>query len=211
VAMIQPCRRSPGSQVPSPHGRRLYHAPARLRWPWNRKGNRHDGAASSVSRSGRKPCGLVEAPILARTHLFWRQGAVAGVLRHAGGGAPGACRCGETFRVAVEAGGSASVNIIGAIDDPNLLGGSIKDQASFAPWKTLLASVFGLPLDPDQLELYRQCTNRTAPPSAPFRSIFLCIGRRGGKSVCMALVAAYLATFRDWRPKLTAGEERLFC
>ena len=97
------------------------------------------------------------------------------------------------------------MNIVEALDDKNLLGAAINDHASFVPWRTLLASVFGLSLDADQLKLYRACTNRTAPPSAPFRSIFLCCGRRAGKSVCMALLAVYLAVFRDWKPKLTAG------
>jgi hypothetical protein len=98
------------------------------------------------------------------------------------------------------------MNIVEAISDEHLLGAAIKDPVSFAPWKALMASAFGLPLDTDQLDLYRRCTGRTSPPSAQFRSLFLCIGRRGGKSVCMALLAAYLAIFRDWRPRLTAGE-----
>jgi hypothetical protein len=98
------------------------------------------------------------------------------------------------------------MNIIESLNDENLLGGSIKDPVSFSPWKALMASAFGLPLDPDQLALYRNCTGRTSPPSAQFRSVFMVIGRRGGKSVAMALLAVYLATFRDWRPKLTAGE-----
>jgi hypothetical protein len=34
----------------------------------------------------------------------------------------------------------------------------------------------------------------------------LVIGRRGGKSLILALVAAYLAAFRDWTPFLTGGE-----
>ena len=98
------------------------------------------------------------------------------------------------------------MDILAAIDDPNLLGASIKDAASFAPWKALLASAFGLPLDPDQLGLFRQWIGRTSRPSGHFRATFLCIGRRGGKSVCMPLMATYLAIFRDWRSKLTAGE-----
>ena len=32
------------------------------------------------------------------------------------------------------------------------------------------------------------------------------IGRRGGKSLALALIAAYLATFKDWTPFLTPGE-----
>jgi hypothetical protein len=98
------------------------------------------------------------------------------------------------------------LNIIDCIDDANLLGAAIKNPASFAPWRALMAAAFGLPLDADQLGLYRSCTARTSPPSAQFKSIFMCIGRRGGKSVCMALLAVYLAVFRDWKPKLTVGE-----
>jgi hypothetical protein len=98
------------------------------------------------------------------------------------------------------------MNIIEAVTDEHLLGAAIKDPASFAPWKALLASAFGLALDPDQLDLYRRCTGRSCPPSAQFRSLFLCIGRRGGKSACMALLAVYLAVFRDWRSKLSVGE-----
>ena len=98
------------------------------------------------------------------------------------------------------------MDIIEALTDINLLGAAVKDQASFAPWRAMMGAAFGLPLDADQLELYRQCTNRTSPPSDQFKSLFLVIGRRGGKSAAMALMAVYLAVFRDWRPKLTVGE-----
>jgi hypothetical protein len=40
------------------------------------------------------------------------------------------------------------MNIIEAIDDPNLLGASIRDPDSWKPWRALLAAAFGLPLDP---------------------------------------------------------------
>jgi hypothetical protein len=72
--------------------------------------------------------------------------------------------------------------------------------------ESIIGECVRLSLDPDQLTLYRQCTGRASPPSAPFRSVFMSIGRRGGKSVWMALMAVYLAVFRDWRSKLTAGE-----
>jgi hypothetical protein len=101
------------------------------------------------------------------------------------------------------------LNIVDATLDANLLGAAIKDQESFAPWRALLASVFGLPLDQDQLSLFRACTGRTSPPSAQFKSVYICAGRRAGKSVCMALMAVYLAVFKDWRPKLTAGERAI--
>jgi phage terminase large subunit-like protein len=40
----------------------------------------------------------------------------------------------------------------------------------------------------------------------PFTEAALCVGRRGGKSRILALIAVYLATFRDYRPYLAPGE-----
>jgi hypothetical protein len=98
------------------------------------------------------------------------------------------------------------MNIIEAIDDHNLLGASIRDAESWKTWRALLAAAFGLPLDPYQAELFRQCTGRTAPPDAPVPYLWLICGRRGGKSFAKAIVACYLAAFRDWRTKLSPGE-----
>jgi hypothetical protein len=98
------------------------------------------------------------------------------------------------------------MNILETIDDRNLLGASIRDPDSWKPWRALLGAAFGLPLSSDELALYRQCTGRTAPPSAPAAYLWLVIGRRGGKSFAMALTACYLAAFRDWRAKLSPGE-----
>jgi hypothetical protein len=98
------------------------------------------------------------------------------------------------------------MNILAALDDRNLLGASIRDAESWKPWRALLAASFGLPLSADELALYRACTGRTVPPGAPTAYLWLCIGRRGGKSFAMALMACYLAAFRDWRPKLSMGE-----
>jgi hypothetical protein len=38
------------------------------------------------------------------------------------------------------------VNIIEALDDPNLLGASIRDAESWRQWRALLSAAFGLPL-----------------------------------------------------------------
>jgi hypothetical protein len=35
------------------------------------------------------------------------------------------------------------------------------------------------------------------------------IGRHGGKSFAMALIAVFLAVFKDWRPKLSPGERAI--
>ena len=85
------------------------------------------------------------------------------------------------------------MNILAALDDPNLLGASIRDPDSWKPWKGLLAAAFGLPLSSDELALYRQCTGRAEAPTAPASYLWLVIGRRGGKSFAKALIAVFLA------------------
>jgi hypothetical protein len=101
------------------------------------------------------------------------------------------------------------MNILAALDDPNLLGASIRDPDSWKPWRALLAAAFGLPLDPYQAELFCQCTGRRVPPGAPAAYLWLCIGRRGGKSFAMALIAVFLAVFKDWRKYLSPGERAI--
>jgi hypothetical protein len=91
------------------------------------------------------------------------------------------------------------MNILEALDDPNLLGASIRDAESWKPWKGLLAAAFA----------FHQCTGRRVPPSGPAAYLWLCIGRRGGKSFAMALIAVFLAVFKDWRPKLSPGERAI--
>src|SRR5690349_15719302 len=66
--------------------------------------------------------------------------------------------------------------------------------------------MFALPLADSDMELYRAWTGRTKPPRAPFKEAALVIGRRGGKSRVLALIATYLATFRDYTPHLAPGE-----
>ena len=49
------------------------------------------------------------------------------------------------------------------------------------------------------------------PSSAPAAYLWLVIGRRGGKSFAMALIAVYLAVFRDWRKYLSPASARSSC
>ena len=61
-------------------------------------------------------------------------------------------------------------------------------------------------MDADELELYRKHTGRQAPPTKAYDEAWLVCGRRGGKSRILALIAVYLACFRDYRPYLASGE-----
>jgi hypothetical protein len=97
------------------------------------------------------------------------------------------------------------LSIIDALDDPALLGG-LMDGSTWRLWRAFLGALFALPLDEDQLAIYSRHTGRQAPPEKPFRSATLIIGRRGGKSRCLGVVAAYLATMIDHRKHLVPGE-----
>ena len=101
------------------------------------------------------------------------------------------------------------MNIIEALDDPNLLGASIRDPDSWKPWRALLAAAFGLPLSSDQRGLYQACTRRAEAPGAPASYLWLVVGRRGGKSFAMAMIAVFLAVFKDWRKYLSPGERAI--
>ncbi len=98
------------------------------------------------------------------------------------------------------------MNILDALDDKNLLGASIRDAESWKPWRAFLAAAFGLPMDDAAAELFKACTGRAELPTVAFAFIWLVIGRRGGKSFAMAVIAVFMACFRDWRRYLSPGE-----
>jgi len=99
------------------------------------------------------------------------------------------------------------VNILRALSDVKVFGSHFKRKKdTFAAWRTFLCALFALPMDAEQLELYRQCTGRTEAPTTPAREAWLVVGRRGGKSFWLALIAVFIAVFKDWRPYLAPGE-----
>ena len=73
-------------------------------------------------------------------------------------------------------------------------------------WRAFLAALFGLPMTEAQVEIFRRHTGRTTPPTAPFVEAELVVGRRGGKSRILALIATYLALYRNYKPHLAPGE-----
>jgi hypothetical protein len=97
------------------------------------------------------------------------------------------------------------VNILDALDDPKVFGGFFR-AGTWAAWRVFLAALFGLPMTDEQLATYRRFTGRSTPPTAPLHEAWLVCGRRGGKSFVLAVVAVFLASFRDWRHYLAPGE-----
>lgn len=54
------------------------------------------------------------------------------------------------------------------------------------------------PIPPGSLSLYHRLTGGTLAPREPAREAWLCMGKRSAKSRVAALVAVFLACFRDY-------------
>lgn len=98
------------------------------------------------------------------------------------------------------------MNILRAMVDPNLFRPWFKDAVTWTAWTAFLGTLFGLPLSPEQAGIVRACTALEAVPGRAFNEAWVCVGRRGGKSLVLALIAIFWALFKDWRPWLVPGE-----
>jgi len=99
-----------------------------------------------------------------------------------------------------------NTTILDALDDPHLFGRFFREPATWAAWRVLLMVLFGLALDSEQLQLFQRCTGRQHSAPGGYREAWLIIGRRGGKSFILALIAVFLACFKDWQQYLAPGE-----
>ena len=77
---------------------------------------------------------------------------------------------------------------------------------SWGAWRVFLQALFGLPMSEQQLAIYNKFTGRTTSPTSPLHEAWLVVGRRRGKSFMLALIAVFLACFKDWRKFLGPGE-----
>src|SRR5262245_15793605 len=98
------------------------------------------------------------------------------------------------------------IDIIQAIRDRRLFGGLFKSLDTWRAWIVFLKSIFGLPMDQAEIEIYRRCTNRTDPPNGGFKEAACVVGRRGGKSRVGALIGVFIGCFYDFKPYLAPGE-----
>ena len=97
------------------------------------------------------------------------------------------------------------LTILDVMDDPRFFGSTFRKER-WNVWRVFLRALFALPMDAEQLALYQRYTGRTKPSPIPFTEAWICVGRRGGKSVIAALIVVYLAFFRDYAPYLAPGE-----
>ena len=97
------------------------------------------------------------------------------------------------------------MNILAAARDPKLFAGWFR-RGTFDAWFAFLAAAFGLPMTDDQLATFRQFTGRIDAPTQQAREVWLIVGRRGGKSLMLAIIGVYLACFKSYRQHLQPGE-----
>jgi hypothetical protein len=102
----------------------------------------------------------------------------------------------------------SNLSILDAVAHPKIFKPWFRDEASWSAWRSFLCALFALPMSPTELAVYQECTGRTDPPTRQAKEAWLCIGRRGGKSVSLAALAVFIGAFGDFR-KYTVPGERL--
>ncbi len=102
------------------------------------------------------------------------------------------------------------MNILESMSDPKAFAPTFKRRLlrgdTWAAWKVFLAVLFALPLTDEQRELCAKHTGRTDLPGEAFHEAFVIAGRRSGKSLIAALVAVFLACFKNYDDVLAPGE-----
>ena len=97
-------------------------------------------------------------------------------------------------------------NIIEAMNSPEFFQPAFKDLSTWENWMIFLKSLYGLPLNENELKIFQDCTGRDRANPEGYKEIYSVCGRRGGKSRISALIAAYEAVLGGWDEKLSKGE-----
>jgi len=99
------------------------------------------------------------------------------------------------------------MNIIDAWHRKDLFRPLFKDAKTWHAWEVYLRGLFGLPIESaEDLALFKDCTGLEGTPGEKVRESYVIAGRRSGKSYTSALIAVFLACFRDWSFYLSPGE-----
>jgi len=98
-------------------------------------------------------------------------------------------------------GKSGSPNIVEAFIDEKLFGHYFKSPRRFKSpiaagswdnWKVFLKAIYGLPIyGKREKQVWKDCTDRPDTPKSPFDEFYAIVGRRGGKSSIVSLIAVY--------------------
>jgi hypothetical protein len=91
-----------------------------------------------------------------------------------------------------------------ALSDRALLGSALAGD-TWRSWRVLLVASMGEALDDDERALFKQLTGREREPLQRVEEFEGVIGRRGGKSRAISVIATYIAGLCE-HPALVAGE-----
>lgn len=105
---------------------------------------------------------------------------------------------------------AAAPSILDVMHDPQLLGPWFSDRETWRAWEAFLAALFGLPMTDEHLAVFTKHAGREVAPEDRAREAWVIVGRRGGKSRVAALIAVYLACFREYQQYLAPGEVGTF-
>lgn len=92
-----------------------------------------------------------------------------------------------------------------ALEDPHIFG-TILPGDSWAAWRVLLIAVMGEELTESERKIFRELTGRDYEPGERCEELWAIVGRRGGKTRAIAVLAAYLASLVDYTDILAPGE-----
>src|SRR6266508_6136521 len=79
---------------------------------------------------------------------------------------------------------------------------------SWSTWRTVLKAAHALPVTDDERDVLEHLTGRETLLDLPCRELWLLLGRRSGKSIIAALLAAWATTCRAYT--LAPGEVGVF-
>jgi hypothetical protein len=92
-----------------------------------------------------------------------------------------------------------------ALEHPGIFG-TILPGESWAAWRVLLIAVMGEELTEPEREIFCDLTGREYEPRTRCEEFWAIVGRRGGKTRAIAVLAAYIASLVDWSDILAPGE-----
>ena len=92
-----------------------------------------------------------------------------------------------------------------ALDSPAYFAGLL-DGDSWRAWRVILIAIVGEELTEDERIVFKDLTGRDQEPGDPVEEFWGVIGRRGGKTRAMAILAAYISACCDHRGVLAPGE-----
>ena len=102
------------------------------------------------------------------------------------------------------------ISFLEALDDPALFK-PWTAKLDLSAWRVFVAAVYGLLIGTAALPLFTRCTGRDRIPTRRAAEAYAEIGRRGGKTLMMALIAVYETCIRtSWQQHVAPGQQAVF-